>query len=68
MYTKIRLNEMGFQVNCYSSDWNFVPAVCQILDWKALIEDNQFLGPPYDPDLVSRFLQTNSHMFEYVNS
>lgn len=36
-------------------DCTFVPAVLNLLDWPALVEDNQFNGPPYRPDPASLF-------------
>lgn len=32
-------------------DWEFVPAVLNRLNWTLLCEDNQYAGPPYEPDL-----------------
>ncbi|WP_299640589.1 hypothetical protein [uncultured Tateyamaria sp.] len=32
-------------------DFEMVPAVLQQLDWDALVEDNQFNGQPYKPDI-----------------
>jgi len=36
-------------------DWEFVPAVCNLLDWPALIDDNQYSGPAYKPDIRTLF-------------
>lgn len=36
-------------------DWEFVPGVLRRLDWGALVDDNQYSGPPYQPDLAAIF-------------
>lgn len=45
-----RIEARGYEYSeCF--DWEFVPAVLQRLDWKALTEDYQFNGEPYAPDI-----------------
>ena len=34
-----------------SYDWDFVPAILDRLDWSDLIDDNQYNGQPYEPDI-----------------
>lgn len=36
-------------------DYEFVPAVLDRIDWKALTDDNQFTGQPYKPDIEDLF-------------
>lgn len=38
---------------CTSYDWEFVPGIAQMIDWAKLVDDNQFGGEPYKPDLTS---------------
>ncbi|THK34008.1 hypothetical protein EHS39_33060 [Ensifer sp. MPMI2T] len=41
-------------INAY--DWEFVPEVLRRLDWRALTEDNQYGGPPYEPGIAAIFV------------
>lgn len=49
------MEEQGYE---YTSayDWKFVPDVLLRLDWKALTEDNQYSGAPYQPDIHAIFV------------
>ncbi|MBC2806605.1 hypothetical protein C3Y94_025985 [Rhizobium ruizarguesonis] len=38
-----------------SYDWEFVPAVLELIDWKKLSDDNQYAGPIYQPDVPAMF-------------
>lgn len=38
-----------------SYDWEFVPAVLTRIDWNTLINDNQWNGPAYEPDIDAIF-------------
>lgn len=35
-----------------SFDWEFVPVICDLIDWPKLIEGNQYGGPKYEPDIA----------------
>jgi hypothetical protein len=35
----------------HSFDWEFVPAICEHLDWPALAQETQWQGERYEPDL-----------------
>lgn len=32
-------------------DWEFIPDVLRLLTWSDLIRDNQYNGPPYEPNI-----------------
>lgn len=36
-------------------DWEFVPTVLRLLDWRKLTDDNQYSGEPYKPDIHAIF-------------
>ncbi|WP_378952140.1 hypothetical protein [Mesorhizobium sp. ANAO-SY3R2] len=38
-----------------SYDWDFVPSVLVKLDWLHLVQDNQYSGEPYRPDIPTLF-------------
>lgn len=48
VYEEMKAASYGFDE---PYDWEFVPAVCERLDWQALTEYNQFNGKLYMPDL-----------------
>lgn len=52
VYKHMEANEYEF-IGAY--DWEFVPDVLDRIDWQKLIKDNQYDGPPYDPDIHAIF-------------
>jgi hypothetical protein len=44
------MESQGAEFNC-AYDWEFIPAVLALLDWKALCDDNQYGAAAYKPNI-----------------
>jgi len=52
VYKHMEANGYEFE---HAYDWMFVPGVIGYVDWDLLIDDNQYNGAPYDPDIHAIF-------------